>query len=132
VVNLWFPVRIASGAWRSSTPYPASPKLALIGWWWALWIATNVAVIISRSLANNSGDEILGSEEEFDQAQSAVGYNILACLLGIAAAILAMLFVRKLTQRQLVKYAQGPAPAPYGGVPGAPAPGMPGMPPYGA
>jgi Domain of unknown function (DUF4328) len=132
VVNLWFPARIASNAWRSSTPYPESPRLVLVAWWWALWIATNVSIVISRLLAVDDGDEFFSSQEEYDealtQAQSAVGFNILGSLLGIAAAILAMLFVLKMTRRQITKFEQGPmgappAPAPYG------MPGMPGMPP---
>jgi hypothetical protein len=131
VVNFWFPKQIANDIWRSSTPWGAAPGRGLLNAWWVLWIINLVTSLLAGAF--NTGDEILDTQEELDEAQRQVSMTTLNDLVGIATAILALLVVRKLTQRQLVKYQQGPqgpqgmpsAPPPYG------MPGAPGMPPYG-
>jgi hypothetical protein len=134
VVNFWFPKQIANDIWRSSTPWGANPGRGLVNAWWVLWVITTATGLLANAF--NTGDEILDTQEELDEAQRQVGMSTLNDLVGIATAILALLVVRRLTQRQLVKYQQGPqgpqgpqgmptAPPPYG------MPGAPGMPPYG-
>ncbi|MGP3971635.1 DUF4328 domain-containing protein [Streptomyces sp. 6N223] len=120
IVSLWFPKMIANDIWRSSTPWGANPGRGLLNAWWVLWIASMATSVLAGAF--NTGDEVLDTQEELDEAQRQVSMTTLSDLVGIAAAILALLVVRRLTQRQLVKYDQGPqgvppAPAPYGGMP---------------
>jgi uncharacterized protein DUF4328 len=122
VINFWFPKQIANDIWRSSTPWGANPGRGLLNAWWVLWLITSVVTGISNVLGNSG--ETIDDQEELDSAQGAVAMNLLGDLTGIAAAILALLFVRKLTARQLTKYQQGPqapqtppGPAPYGPTP---------------
>jgi hypothetical protein len=127
VISFWFPKQIANDIWRSSTPWGANPGRGLLNAWWVLWLITSVSTSVSNVIGNNTG-ETIDTQEELDSAQSAVSVNLLADLTGIAAAILALLFVRKLTARQLTKYQQGPQAAQ--GMPG-PGPGPQGPAPYG-
>jgi hypothetical protein len=145
IVNLWFPKQIANDVWRASTPWGANPARGVLNAWWVLWVIS--AVTSSLASVFTSGTDTIDSQQELDDAQREVSMTLISDLVGIAAAILALLYVRRLTQRQLATFEQGPQPVgpgpgpgpvpgmppgmpPYGGAPGAPgAPGGPGMPP---
>lgn len=123
VVNFWFPKQITNDIWWASAPREDRRGLAVVSWWWGLWVAMSVTSI--AAFQADAGE--LDRQELLDDIQREVHMTGLSDMLGVAAAILALLFVRRLTQRQLTKYAEGPdQPVPFGaGAPGGPAPHQP-------
>ncbi|MDI3421742.1 DUF4328 domain-containing protein, partial [Streptomyces luteolus] len=91
VVNLWFPRRIALDIWKASSDGNRRGA-ALLNWWWALWVTTLlIGWTASRQYAR---------AETTDEVQNALGSVLLTDVLDIVAAILAILFVRRLTRMQ--------------------------------
>ncbi|MVO83551.1 DUF4328 domain-containing protein [Streptomyces sp. p1417] len=114
VVNLWFPRRIAVDTWNASSPgffvslpgdfAPEQPRRTLLNAWWTLWLCTGIfGQIASRQYAN---------AEEPEAIERAVVSLLASDVLNIAAAVVAILFVRRLTAMQDAKARYGP-----GGVP---------------
>ncbi|MGB8944136.1 MAG: DUF4328 domain-containing protein [Streptomyces sp.] len=116
VVNLWFPRRIAIDIWDASGPRsvaldrtmtlsgPADrPSHTLINAWWTLWLAT---LFVGRWATTAYWDA-----EEVDEVDAAVSKLMFSDALDIAAAVLAILFVRRLTRMQDAKAGAG-APMP--------------------
>ncbi|TDC09166.1 DUF4328 domain-containing protein, partial [Streptomyces sp. 8K308] len=120
VVNLWFPKQMANDVWRASTPWGASPGRGVVTAWWVLWVLTLVTNFAGR--LQGLGHEDLTSEEDWDALETQASVFGLSGLLGVAAGILAVVFVRQLSARQQTKFGQGPMP------PGGPA-SMAGPPP---
>ncbi|MEV1006015.1 DUF4328 domain-containing protein [Streptomyces sp. NPDC049881] len=124
VIFFWFPKQIANDAWRSSTPWGGHARLGVLTAWWLLWVATWVTGFSTFS----PDDDGRIDPDEYDDIRVDATITIINGLVGIAAAILAIIVVRQMTQRQLVKYAQGPqpwtqAPGMYAGQPAGPQPG---------
>ncbi|WP_052852333.1 DUF4328 domain-containing protein [Streptomyces avicenniae] len=109
VVGLWFPKQIANDTWRASAPWGEQARLGLVTAWWLLWLPT-VFTSFSALYSDDDGIIDFNDSDEFDEVRSAAAVTVLNGALGIAAAILAILFVRQLTRRQLTKFAQGPTP----------------------
>ncbi|MGI5341687.1 DUF4328 domain-containing protein [Streptomyces sp. CA-181903] len=107
VVNLWFPKQIADDVWAASLPYrpdgsPVHAPRTVVNWWWGLWIATLL-------LGRGSG-RMYDRAETFEEIRLATGVLMVADVVDIAAAVLALLFVRRLTALQDAKAHQGPVP----------------------
>ncbi|PNE30816.1 hypothetical protein AF335_28510 [Streptomyces eurocidicus] len=107
VVNLWFPKKIANDIWDASLPYtpdgvPREVSRAGLNAWWGLWIATTFLGWI--------GERLYGVAQKFESIRAATGVLIVADIADIAAAVLAGLFVLKLTALQGERAAQGPVP----------------------
>ncbi len=133
VVSLWFPRRIALDIWDASGPRSVAPDRTLtldpsadrgphpvVNAWWTLWIASLlVGRWASRSYEN---------AEENAELKSAVGKLMVADGLDLAAAVLAIVFVLRLTGMQDRKAALGPPPAGPGPTRPGPAPEPPGTP----
>ncbi|MGA4850820.1 DUF4328 domain-containing protein [Streptomyces sp. G5(2025)] len=116
VVNLWFPRRIAIDIWdasgtRTATPdgmMPLDPAAErgphrLVNVWWTLWVANTFA---GRWAARS-----YTRAEEADEIKAAVANMMFVDALDIAAAVLAIVFVLRLTRMQDTKARTGPAPA---------------------
>ncbi|RLU87504.1 hypothetical protein CTZ27_23040 [Streptomyces griseocarneus] len=108
VVNLWFPKKIANDIWTASLPYEpdGSPRHAprtVMNWWWGLWITT---LVVGRV-----GAQLDAKAWTLEQIRSSSGVLFVADTVDIAAAVLAVLFVRRLTALQHEKAQQGPVPA---------------------
>lgn len=104
VVNLWFPRQIAGDIWEASSPPGRRASLALVNAWWGLWIA---ALAIGRA-----GSTQVRQAEELDEIRTAVQTLFVSDLLDVAAALLAIVFVRRLTAMQTARITDvGPAPA---------------------
>ncbi|MYR95140.1 MULTISPECIES: DUF4328 domain-containing protein [unclassified Streptomyces] len=102
VANLWFPYRVAAGSWRASTPVgPEGARLpvsrAPLNLWWAAWVA---AVALDRIAAR-----MWGLAEEPGEIVGGLALVMAADALDIAAAVLAILFVRALTRMQVERAA---------------------------
>lgn len=103
--NLFLPYRAARQTWEASIPLgpdgeyrdrSAAPLKA----WWAVWVA---AVIADRAVTL-----MFKKAEEAESLRGASSAGVVSDLLMAAAAVLAVLFVRKLTAMQNTRAAQGP------------------------
>lgn len=108
VVNLWFPRRIMLDSWDASRPAGSRASHGLVNAWWTLWI---IALAADRTAftAHRRADTAR-------ELQQAAGQGIFSDVTDIAAAVLAVLVVLRLTRMQNEKALRGPVP------PGAPAP----------
>ncbi|MET9484661.1 DUF4328 domain-containing protein [Streptomyces sp. NPDC006638] len=121
VVSLWYPRRIALDIWAASGPEPhlglaKPPSRALINAWWTLWLAT----LFFGNLASRRYE---GAVDGAD-VQRAVAELMVSDVINIAAAVLAILVVRRLTSMQQEKarawmrlYADQPAGTPDSALP---------------
>ncbi|MFE6685627.1 DUF4328 domain-containing protein [Streptomyces sp. NPDC057743] len=99
VINLWFPRRIAVDAWNASADRN-SRSTALLNWWWALWIVSlYFGRMASRQYARAEG---------LQEIKGAVAVVMASEVIDIAAAVLATLFVHRLTRMQHEKALRGP------------------------
>ncbi|MDT9688772.1 DUF4328 domain-containing protein [Streptomyces sp. P9(2023)] len=106
IANLWIPRGIAADIWRASRwePYAADGKreLTLLNSWWTLWV---LDVVVDRVAA-----QLYKRADNVDAYVTAAQVSLLGYVLDIAAAVLAILFVRRLTSMQHRK-ATGMIPA---------------------
>lgn len=113
VVNLWFPRRIALDIWDASGERSAAldrtmtlgdpttrATHSLINGWWTLWVAS---LVVGRWAST-----AYWGAEEADEIDAAVSRLMLADVLDIAAAVMAILFIRRLTRMQDAKARSGP------------------------
>ncbi|MBT2507241.1 DUF4328 domain-containing protein [Streptomyces sp. ISL-98] len=107
VANLWMPRGIAVDVWAASRRDPygletakREPKLVL-DLWWTAWVAS----LLYGRFANKRYEK---AEAPAD-IRDALDLLIVADLLDIAAAVLAIFFVRALTRMQHLKATAGPA-----------------------
>ncbi|MGW0934910.1 DUF4328 domain-containing protein [Streptomyces sp. NPDC002666] len=102
-VNFFLPYRIASGIWTASTPAgrPMASR-ALLNAWWAGLIGSRLFVVWT--------ERRYAAAEEVDEVLDAFGLVIAADVLDVAAAVLAILFVRRLTAMQGERAAERAAP----------------------
>nr|WSW67223.1 DUF4328 domain-containing protein [Streptomyces sp. NBC_00995] len=95
VGNLWLPHRVASGVWTASSPgggnRPPTPRGLLHAWW---------AVLVCSELFSRFTGQALSDAEETDDVLNAFDLGMASDVLDIAAAVLAILFVRRLTAMQ--------------------------------
>jgi hypothetical protein len=99
------------------TPTPGSdgtrrdPSRALIGWWWAAWVTSNIVFRIGAGIRPSAP---VASEMRTADGVQAVGSALLAL-----GAVLLIFVVRRLAERQRAMGAVGPPPPPV------PPPGYP-------
>ncbi len=104
VLNLYRPYQVMREIWQGSDPsvleageqWRTVPSSALLGWWWAMWLASSVFGRISTRLALRAatGEGLLLS-----------GYlSVLVDCLWIVAAVLAIAVVQAVTTRQEKKW----------------------------
>jgi hypothetical protein len=103
--NLWIPFRIARDTWVASSQATQDGGLrpahsGLVSYWWRAW----VPALLAGRLASGSYDRA----QYPDDIRDAAGMLIASDALDIAAAVLALLFVRKLTAMQHRKATEGP------------------------
>lgn len=100
-VSLWFPRRIMLDIWDASSPAGTRAPHGLVNTWWTLWL---VALFTSR-------DQFTGYDraETAGEIQDAAAMMLLSDLTDIAAAVLAILVVLRLTRMQHEKALRGPA-----------------------
>ncbi|MGP9017571.1 DUF4328 domain-containing protein [Streptomyces sp. BR1] len=106
VGNLWIPFTIAREVWTASTqraPDGSWREMSQrpIKLWWTMWLA---ALAMNRFAST-----MYQHADTPDSLQRAADVTMLADVLDLAAALLAIAFVRKLTAMQHTKATQGPA-----------------------
>ncbi|MFZ3493178.1 DUF4328 domain-containing protein [Streptomyces sp. 5.8] len=105
IANLFFPYRTARETWNASTQnapdgsFRSVSGAPVVAWWLAC-----VAAWLLNGLGSYEYRQAVGGEAVRDASALAV----VADLVIVLAAVLAVLFVRKLTALQAVKAAQGP------------------------
>ncbi|MFC9847302.1 DUF4328 domain-containing protein [Streptomyces sp. NPDC060223] len=104
VVNLWFPRRIMLDIWDASTAVGSRGSHGLVNAWWTLWIVS--------LFADQAGSRTYTAAGTPEEIQSAVGQIMFADVTDIAAAVLAILVVLRLTRMQDEKARQGQGPLP--------------------
>ncbi|MFI8518367.1 DUF4328 domain-containing protein [Streptomyces sp. NPDC085481] len=106
VANLVIPRGVAADIWRASRrePYAADGggEFALLNGWWTLFVLD--------ALVGRVASRMYDKADTVDGIVTATGWLMTSDLLNIAAAVLAILFVRKLTSMQHTK-ATGIIPA---------------------
>ncbi|OKK06919.1 hypothetical protein AMK26_08405 [Streptomyces sp. CB03234] len=107
VVNLWMPRRITRESWRASTraPYGAPAKnerATILNVWWALWVLT--------ALLGRGAGMAYDKADTFHEIMSATRLLVVADAVSVAAALCAILVVRRLTAMQHAKAMRGPVP----------------------
>lgn len=105
VANLFLPYRTARETWDASTQYATDGSYRQVSGapvvaWWLVFAASRVLDVVS-GWKHTSG-------ETTEQARDAYSFSVFADLTTVAAAVLAVVFVRKLTAMQGAKAAQGP------------------------
>lgn len=108
-VNFWFPYQIVRDTWDSSlptTPDSGRPDrtFRLITLWWLVWVAFVVADRIYARLPVETLEQV-GTDAQF----LVVNESIL-----IAAAVLAIFVVRRVTALQAARFAEFVRGVPYG------------------
>ncbi|MFB6614331.1 DUF4328 domain-containing protein [Streptomyces sp. NPDC056367] len=103
--NLFLPFRTARQIWAASTQLGPDGSYrhvstAPVTAWWVVWV-------LGQS-GNRIGNRLYNRAETPEALQSATSVCFVSDLILVAAAVLAILFVRKLTALQNVKAAQGP------------------------
>ncbi|MFF8584028.1 DUF4328 domain-containing protein [Streptomyces althioticus] len=119
--NLVIPRGIAQDVLRASQPDPYAAELRhhrVLNGWWGLWILSN----LFDRFASREYDTAKDPQAFHDAA----GWLMAGSALDLAAAVLAVLFVRKLTAAQNAKAMAGPAfpPVPPHPAAGGPVPGV--------
>ncbi|WP_326578600.1 DUF4328 domain-containing protein [Actinacidiphila glaucinigra] len=104
--NLWIPSRIARETWVASSQTTQDGRLrpadsGPVAYWWAAWVASELLSWLSVLVTN-------GGSQYADDLRDAAGFAIAADAVDILAAVLAILFVRKLTAMQHRKATEGP------------------------
>ncbi|MCX4674751.1 DUF4328 domain-containing protein [Streptomyces sp. NBC_01433] len=105
--NLWFPYRVAAGVWTASdrTRTDGGGRTATrapLNLWWAAWVCW---MLFGRYASGRYSSATL-PQEIVDAATLVVASDVL----GIVAAVLALLFVRGLTRMQGERAALGSVP----------------------
>ncbi|GHG19346.1 DUF4328 domain-containing protein [Streptomyces zaomyceticus] len=106
IANFWIPRAIAVEIWRASRPAPYAAdgrrELTLLNCWWTCWIVGTLV-----NWASGQMYETAGTTGDYDAASQ---WSLAGFALDIVAAVLAILFVRRLTSMQHAK-ANGMIPA---------------------
>ncbi|MEV7601543.1 DUF4328 domain-containing protein [Kitasatospora sp. NPDC089797] len=97
VVFLWFPRQIAGDIWQAGVRPDATgvrPPLSqtLLNFWWGAFVVANAT--------GRMGGELTGAAHYPDDYQQGLVWTIASDALGVAAAVLAVMVVRKVTAMQ--------------------------------
>lgn len=118
IFNLWRPKQIANDVWRGgdqaswgNAGWPSLPVSALVHWWWAIYLLAGVIGGIGSNLLSvdpvlsDSAGGAFVTDSDLDQEHSAAIAIAISNAIDIAAAALAVLFVKRATDRQHVRIA---------------------------
>jgi hypothetical protein len=103
VVNLWFPRRIVADSWDASTPWGVRSGHTLVNAWWTVWLADLFVGRFADRSHRRAGTA--------DELREAAGSMLFSDCLGVAAAVLSLVVVTRLTRLQERKVLSGELPA---------------------
>lgn len=96
IINWRIPYMAMSEIWRASrnpVGWRDQPAGAFLGWWWAVWIVSN--------LAGNVTWRYVTSAETLEEIRQASHISILSEILTAASIVMAVLLVKRLTAYQM-------------------------------
>jgi len=102
IVNLFRPYQVTKEIYQTSDPnaegttWSFLPVSALLGWWWAAWIIA--------SAAGRAASRSTRGEPTIEQLVTASWIDIVSSITSVIAAVLALMVVRKITDRQTAKF----------------------------
>ncbi|MEU0398132.1 DUF4328 domain-containing protein [Streptomyces sp. NPDC006208] len=102
IANLWIPRSVAADVWKASRRDPYRGNEGLVTLWWAGFLAT--------WLAGRAAERQYDKADSVPEISTAADFLTISCLVDIGAAVLAILFVHKLTRMQHAKALRGPEP----------------------
>jgi Domain of unknown function (DUF4328)/Septum formation len=105
IMNLFRPKQIANDIWRGTDPQPPQqhgawvdrPVAPLVHWWWGMWLVASVL--------GNLSFRMIGDAQTLQAERSAVAFDIAASISYVVAGVLALLFVRAVTEREAARAA---------------------------
>ncbi|MFI5683632.1 DUF4328 domain-containing protein [Streptomyces sp. NPDC051636] len=103
VANLWLPRRVMLDIWDASSPWGAPRAHALVNAWWTVWLAS----FLADRAAFSGYRRAEGAQALHDAAR----LMLFSDAMDIAAAVLAIAVVLRLTGMQHRKALAGPVPA---------------------
>lgn len=103
VVNLWFPRRIVADSWDASAPWGSRSGHTPVNAWWTLWLLS----LLTGRYAERSSRQA----ETADELREAATTMLFSDCLDIAAAVLAIVVVVRLTRMQERKVLSSELPA---------------------
>jgi hypothetical protein len=113
IANLWKPFQTVRELWKASHGGDAWRTMAtwpVIGWWWAIWIASNIHVWFGTSGASlGFGTSTFGTPITAADVISRDTWEIVSLALEVPAAILAIMIVRSVGQAQDAAPRRAPA-----------------------
>jgi uncharacterized protein DUF4328 len=102
ILNLFRPKQIANDIWRGTDPEPPRgrawtdrPVAPLVHWWWVSWLVASVL--------GNLSARLLSDARTLGQERAAVLLDIAAGISYVVAGVLAVLFVRAVTEREAAR-----------------------------
>lgn len=100
IANLVWPYQAVREIWVASAPASraSARSLALPGWWWAAWLTSNI-------IGSISGRVSIGAKTA-QVAAAAEWYGVLSDAISVAAALLAIVIVRRITADQEQRFAE--------------------------
>ncbi|WP_328311472.1 DUF4328 domain-containing protein [Streptomyces sp. NBC_00442] len=106
IANLWIPYQVAGEIWTASAQTAPDGSWRAVSQrpltvWWGVWMTSLLIGRAAWALSRNA--------DTLDELRRATDFMIFSDALGAAAAILAIVFVRRLTAMQDVKAAEGPS-----------------------
>mgnify|MGYP001311723013 CR=1 FL=1 len=105
-MNLFRPYQVVKEIWKGSDPrvtaedssaWRNAPTSVLLGWWWGIWIVSNL-------INNGVGRVFRSSDTSLDELITADYFSMIGDGLTIVAAVLAFILVRGITSNQNAKY----------------------------
>ncbi|MEK2494924.1 DUF4328 domain-containing protein [Kitasatospora purpeofusca] len=109
VVSFWYPWQLVVDCWQAGAPVDADGRRRivpqwLVSAWWTAWIGSLVAPrIVSAVVRADSGFGAAG--ERLEAMRTALEVEVAGNALRVAAAVLAVLVVRRLTEMQIARAA---------------------------
>ena len=106
-VNLVRPYQAMKQIWQASHDpmnWQLQPVSPILGWWWALWILSNIMGHLTNSFAQRA--------DTIDNLINSTRISIASDVTGVALSLVAIAMVRKIFQKQeeLVNHLPGPEP----------------------
>jgi hypothetical protein len=94
VVNFWFPYQIAQDGMAAARPYGGKPNdgLAVLRAWWVLWVVQVALALVERVQTRQA--------VTVEQLLTSARTDLVGTVVAVAAGVLAILVVRKITVLQ--------------------------------
>jgi hypothetical protein len=97
IINLWMPYRAMSEIWRASrnpAGWKADRAGEFLGWWWAIWLVSNIFGRVARILTDSEAETI-------PELRQATYLSLASIVLLLGSVAMGVALVRRLTVYQM-------------------------------